>query len=152
QIVDDGVLVGFRDYLTAHTPVDKATDRHRACCRLWNEAGQRVTDWPGQAVSLPDYRPPRRRLALEDLPASFTSDLEAYLARRADPDLFDPDAPKRPLKPRTLRLRSEQIRLAAAALVARGRPAASLQRLADLVEITAFKEILRQLLADHQGK
>ena len=71
---------------------------------------------------------------------------------RADPDPFDPSHPVRPLAPRTIQLRRQQLRLAAAALVEKGRDPATVTSLAELVEPDAFKDILRQLLADHGGE
>jgi integrase len=56
------------------------------------------------------------------------------------------------LKSRTVRLRRDQLRVAAGALVARGHARDSITRLADLVRPDAFKDILRQLLAEHGGQ
>jgi integrase len=91
------------------------------------------------------------RLPLSAFPESFRADLEAYLSMRANPDLFDPEAPDKPAKANTLRLYRDQLRLAANALIERGRGPNDISYLHDLVQPEAFKDIMRQLLAEHDG-
>ncbi len=80
-----------------------------------------------------------------DLSESFRRDAEAYLAGRADPDVFDETAaaPRRPLAPKTLRQQREHLRLAASVLVEAGTDVADIASLADLVERERFKTVLR---------
>ncbi len=84
-----------------------------------------------------------RRLPLVTFPESFQTDLEAYLAQRADPDPFDPEAPPKPAKTSTIKLLREQLRLAANALVECGRDPATITDLCDLVEVEAIAEGFR---------
>jgi integrase len=88
------------------------------------------------------FKAPSRHLSWSDLSASFQQDATAYLARRANPDLFDerPDSPKRPLAVTTLRQQREHLRLAASVLAQEGEVIASL---ADLVKPERFKKVLR---------
>ncbi len=150
--VDDTVVDRFMDYVRESTLARKPSDVHRRSCRLWNEAAGCVPGWPQIQLSVPDNRPPRRRLSLEALPEDFKRDLEAYLSIRADPDPFDETVPVKPLKAGTLRLRREQPRLAASALVQLGREPGSITGLSDLVKPEAFKDILRQMRADHDNQ
>lgn len=150
--VDDRVMDAFHAFVATQTLVPEPHELHRRVRRLWNKACSSVPGWPGRPVSLLDRSGGRRRLRLKDLPESFGADLRTYNAMRAHPDPLDDDAPPKALKPRTLRLRAEQLRLAASALVTSGRPAAEIRWLADLVTPAAFKDILRQCLADHEGQ
>jgi len=150
-VVDD-VVAQFVAWLSESTFARNPKEIHRRTCRLWNEAAATVDGWPQIRLTMPDHRPPRRRLPLEAFPKSFQRELERYLAMRADPDPFDTSTPAKPLKPGTLRLRREQLRVAASALVERGHAASQIQSLADLVHPQAFKDVLRQLLADHGGE
>jgi integrase len=150
--VDDQAVEKFLAYLREVVPQRKIKDGHRRTTRLWNEASVSVSGWPQVRLTVPDNRPARRRLSLETLPEDFRRDLEAYLTMRANPDPFDETVPAKPLKPRTLQLRREQLRLAASALVECGRDPGSITRLADLVEPDAFKQILRQMRADHDNQ
>jgi hypothetical protein len=116
EAVDDAVMMAFRAWAETETLVPDVNDLLRRTSRLWNEACRTVPGWPAAPVSVPDNRPPRRRPAMADLPASFVADVEAYLAMRANPDPFDPEAPNKGLKSRTVRLRRDQLRVAAGAL------------------------------------
>jgi hypothetical protein len=116
EAVDGTVMMAFRAWAETETLVPDVNDLLRRTSRLWNEACRTVPGWPAAPVSVPDNRPPRRRPAMADLPASFVADVEAYLAMRANPDPFDPEAPNKGLKSRTVRLRRDQLRVAAGAL------------------------------------
>ncbi|MDZ4736871.1 MAG: site-specific integrase [Rhodospirillaceae bacterium] len=150
--VDDAATTGFRRHLETDTFVPKPSAHLRRTCRLWNEAVETISGWPGRTVPLPDNRKLRRRRALSDLPASFQQDLGAYLAMRANPDPFDEAAPDKPLKPGTIRLQQEHVRVAASALIGQEAPSERIRSLADLVEPNSFVAILRRLLLDHGGK
>jgi integrase len=155
--VDDAAMIGFRRYLETDSLVPDAAALHRRVCRLWSEAADAILGWPGRPVTLPDNRKPRRHLALQDFPASFREDLGDYLAMRADPDSSDPDssddeASTKPLKPGTIRLQQEHVRVAASAHIEQGFAIEHLRSLADLVEPDAFLAILRKLLREHGDK
>ena len=92
------------------------------------------------------------RVDLASLPASFTEDLERYLAWCRVSDVFDPQARVRPLKATTLHLRRQQIISAVTAAVAAGIEPSRLVSLKDLLEPSIFKEILRRRHAMAGGK
>ena len=150
--LDGRALDEFRDWLAANVLVKDPHGFVRRVGKLWNEAAQLLPDRGLPAIAPPVARSNRLpRLPLSAFPESFQSDLIAYLAQRADPDPFDPEAPPKPAKTSTIKLLREQLRLAANGLVERGRDPATITSLCDLVEVEAFKEIQRQLLADHDG-
>lgn len=150
--LDGRALDEFRDWLAENVLVKDPHGFVRRVGKLWSEAAQMLPD-QGLAAIVPPAAPSNRmrRLPLSAFPESFRKDLEAYLAQRADPDPFDPEAPPRPAKSSTIRLLREQLRLAANALVERGRDPSTITSLCDLVEVEAFKEIQLQLLAEHDG-
>jgi integrase len=150
--VDDAATTDFRCYLETDTLVPDVVALHRRVCRLWSEAADAIPGWPGRPVTLPDNRKPRRHFALQDFPASFQQDLGAYLAMRANPDPFNDEAPAKPLKPGTIRLQQEHVRVAASVLLEQGSAIERLRSLADLVEPDALMAILRRLLHDHDSK
>ena len=151
--LDGRALDEFHDWLAANVLVKDPHGFVRRVGKLWNEAAQLMPD-QGLPAILPPAAPSNRmrRLPLAAFPESFQMDLEAYLAQRADPDPFDPEAPPRPAKASTIKLLRQQLRLAANALVERGHDPIAIASLFDLVEIEAFKDILRQILAEHDGE
>ena len=150
--VGDGIIGEFEVWLEANSLARDPRGTLRQTCSLWNEARQALTDRSLQELAVPGYKSNRMaRLPLSAFPESFRADLEAYLSMRANPDLFDPEAPDKPAKANTLRLYRDQLRLAANALVERGRGPNDISYLHDLVQPEAFKDIMRQLLAEHDG-
>ena len=119
---------------------------HRKAATLWNEAAETIPGWPQARLTSPS--PPARpsHLPLSAFPVSFQRDAAAYLKWAAGADPFASDAPLLPLKPSTLRLRSNQLRIAASMLAQqRGGPDA-VRDLATLVEPDHVKVILTALL------
>jgi integrase len=94
----------------------------------------------------------RRGIDLGELSASFTHDLEEYLAWSQMADVFDPQARARPLKASTVHLRRQQILSAVTAAVEAGIEPARLASLKDLLDPPIFKEILRRRHTKAGGK
>ena len=140
--VDDSAVRRFLTWLEARTLYPKPRDLVRRVPNVWNEASAEFKSWPTIELTTLSFRAPPKHLNWSDLSPSFRQDADAYLAQRADPDLFDdrPGAPKRPLAATTLRQQREHMRLAASILVQNGEEIASL---ADLVRPERFKTILR---------
>lgn len=153
EVTDQSVKL-FAVWLETRTHCLKPRDVVRRTPLLWNRAGATIDGWPKTRLSPVSFRGPRRRLAWEDLSESFRRDAEAYLAKRANPDLFDeaPAAPRCPLAPNTLRQQHEHFRLAASVLVDAGCAVAGITSLADLVERERFKTILRHYHGERNGK
>jgi integrase len=141
--VSDTDVEAFKQALEVDSLLANWRSVHRSSCRLWNEAAEHAPGWPQQRLALPDYREPRRSLALADMPVGLRRDIDRYLHWLAAPDPFDDERPRRALAPRTITLRCKQIELAVTAFARRGHDLALLNSLADLVEVGVVKEILR---------
>lgn len=152
--VDDETVQAFLVWLNTRTIYPKPRDLVRRTPILWNEARGRVQGWPNSKLQRISFTPPQRHLAWDQLCESFRRDADAYLAMRENPDLFDdrPDAPTRPLAVATLRQQREHLRLAASVLVAQGHSIDTITSLTDLVDIAAFKTILRHYHDQAGGK
>ena len=97
--VDDGVLQGFLHRLETRTLHLRPRDLVRRIPALWEKAQALVPEWPATELTRISFRPISPNLRWEELPETLRTDAEAYLAGRAEPDLFDDsqDAPTRPL-------------------------------------------------------
>jgi integrase len=140
--VDDSVVQRFLGWLEAKTLHPKPRDLVRRIPNLWNEASTTVDFWPATKLATLSFKAaPKHRKWLE-LSPSFQQESDAYLALRANPDLFDerPEAPKRPLAATTVRQQREHLRLAASILADDGEVVASLT---GLVNPESFKKVLR---------
>jgi integrase len=153
EAVTDESVKQFSLWLQTRTHHPKPQDLVRRVPLLWNEAGRKIDGWPKSRLARLSFRAPRKRLAWEDLSEGFCRDAEAYLAGRADPDIFDQSttAPRRPLAPTTLRQQREHLRLAASVLVETGVSVANITSLADLVEPERFKTVLRHYHGQRNG-
>ena len=140
--VDDAVVQRFLVWLEAKTLHPKPRDMVRRVPKLWNEARARFDVWPATELTTLSFKAPPKHLKWSELSPSFQQDGDAYLALRANPDLFDerPEAPKRPLAATTRRQQHEHLRLGASILVQDCEEIASL---ADLVRPENFKKVLR---------
>jgi hypothetical protein len=116
---------------------------YRNTCKLWNLAVRTIPEWPQREVPVPD----RRRnfaLTLDDFPSSFRQDVENFLGRGADPDVFS-DTYYKPLAKLTLHNRKRYILMAATALVRTGVSISQITGLDVLVKIKHAKTLLRFL-------
>ncbi len=150
--VDDAVVRDFVAWLGEATFVRKPRELHRRTCRLWNQAADSISGWPQPRLTVPDYREPRATIPLAEMPLPFQRDVERHLNWLANPDPFDDERPRRALKPRTLKLRRDQIELAASALLHRGHDRERIRSLEDLVAVESVKEILRHYLAQNEPR
>ncbi len=150
--VTDETVTLFSTWLETRTHCLKPRDVARRTPILWNEASAKFACWPKTNLSRIFFKAPRKRLPWDDLSESFRRDAEAYLGKRGSPDIFEDEAPLRPLAPTTLRQQSEHLRLAASVLVETGTNPADLGSLADLVEPKRFKTVLRHYHDVRPGK
>jgi integrase len=151
EAVDDAVVQQFHSWLENRTLCPKPRDVVRRVPNLWNEMSERVEAWPNNKLTTLSFKSPPKRLQWSDLSESFRHDVEAYLAMRATPDLFDerPNAPRGPLAESTLHQQREHLRLAASVLIKSGVPVLDIKSVADLVEPERFKTILRHYRGDN---
>jgi integrase len=124
---------------------------HRQVTLIWNEAAA-DSKLGLPRVTVPSFRPPKKRIDEKLLPASFLKDRDRYLVWCSVSDPFAADARPRPLARRTLKLAKDQIHAAVSALVKSGKKPEHIRSLADLVTVENLKSILRQRLADAGGQ
>jgi hypothetical protein len=116
---------------------------YRDACRIWNLAVSTIPEWPQCQIPVPD----RRRnfaLTLDDFPSPFRVDVESFLGRGADPDVFS-DTYYKPVAKLTLHNRKRYILMAATALVRTDVPISQITGLDVLVKIKHAKTLLRFL-------
>jgi integrase len=134
----------FKEFLRISTVINQGRDRMRTgrtVAGLWNEATTTVPGWPQQHLTPPRDHTQLRRLSLAELPSSFREDLESYRisgGKRQWGEL--PFAPR--LKATTMRLRCEQLRLAASALALSLGDPEKVKNLATLAEPQNARTIL----------
>ncbi|WP_294610485.1 tyrosine-type recombinase/integrase [uncultured Roseovarius sp.] len=120
--------------------------------RTWNRLKDQVSDWPEVALS----RLPRKKepwtFHIETFPDAFQSDVNAWLERLRNPDLFDASGPSQPLRPTTIAHRRFQIQEVASALVRSGKPMTEITSLALLVEMDNLKAALRWMMGRFNDK
>lgn len=152
--VNDAAVGRFGEWLESRTHCPKPKDVIRRTPLLWSEASSRIDGWPPVRLARVSFKPPLQHLAWERLAESFREDAEAYLARRANPDVFDDSAaaPRRPLASKTLRQQWEHIRLAASVLIQSGVAADEIRSLDALVERENVKTVLRHYHARGKGQ
>jgi integrase len=140
--VNDTTVQQFLIWLETRALYPKPRDLVRRVPKLWNEGKTKYGSWPAGKLTILSFKAPSRHVNWSGLSPSFQQDADAYLALRANPDLFDerPEAPKRPLAASTLRQQREHLRLAASVLLQDGE---DIGALADLVKPEQFKKVLR---------
>jgi len=119
--------------------------------KIWNEAA-RDPALGLKPVSVPSFHPPPKRAKWEGLSEPFRNDANEHLAWCALTDPFAAVARSRPLAPRTLRLRRDQIHAAATAMIESGVKPDDIRSLADLTTPDNYKKILRRRLESVGGE
>lgn len=122
----------------------RPTVLHRQMTQIWNEAA-RDPALGLRPVTVPSYRTPKR-IDLTRLPQAFRQEVEIHLSWCSVCDPFAVDARPRPLAPRSLQLRRDQIHAAVTALVESGIKPSAIRSIGDLVSPDHFKRILRRRL------
>jgi hypothetical protein len=144
QEIDDVAIESFVSAVRQGSLHRKPNELHRSVAKIWNEAAQQQPQLALAQVTVPSFRPPPARIDWGLLTLQFRRSVDEHLDWCAGSDVFAADARPRPLAPRTLRLRRDQIHAAVTALVNAGTEPAAITTLADLVSPGAFKLILRQ--------
>jgi integrase len=138
--------------VTVHT--SSSVRQPQQVCRtarlLWNKAGAEIPGWPAAEVPVPNRS---RRYAMDwgDFSSAFLSNVEAFLNRLGNPNVFAEDY-ARPVEPSTRAMRRGQIRQLATALVRSGVPAEEITSLASLVRPDNAERALRFLYDRAGGK
>jgi hypothetical protein len=135
--IDDEVVAVYGRDLVSKSLLDRPKQAYRNACLAWNRAADTVAGWPQRKLRVPNSRPTYTLLAAA-FPASFGTDLEAFLAHLRGDDPFA-EMGDRPASPDTLKGKRKQILALASALVEAGHDPQSIRSLADLVEPEAAK-------------
>ena len=114
--------------------------------KTWNRLRDQQPGWPD--IELRPLPPKKERwtFPIETFPASFQEDVEAWLERLRNPDLFDGTGPAKPLRPKTIAHRRFQIQEAASALVRSGVQIPKVTNLKVLVDLDHLKASLRWMI------
>ncbi len=152
--ISDETINAYHLWLETRTLCPKPRDAVARTPRLWNQARDDVPGWPDITLTEVSFRKEPEHLTWDEFDTRYRHDAAAYLEMRRSPDVFDddPDAPAKPLAESTLRQHKEHLRLAGALLVEKGLPVETLTGLEMLVEIEAFKTILRHYHDKADGK
>ncbi len=148
--MSDEALEDFRKHLKSGQLAKDPDKVIKIVRQTWNGiAARSMTELP--ALSKPS---PRRFTTrpLSTYPASFQDDLQAWLRRQSRAAMFDEDAPRKPLRPTSLRNIQANIRQFTHALVEEGYAPEKLRSLADIVEFDAYRKGLQHLLNRNGGK
>jgi hypothetical protein len=147
--VNDAAIEGFIAAVREGSLHRKPNVLHRQVTLIWNEAAK-ISGV--RSVTVASFRAPAKRVDWAHLTSSFQEDVEGHLAWCGGTDVFAADARSRPLAPRTLKLRRNQIHAAVTALVESGIKPSAIRSLADLVSPENFKRILRRRLEAVGGR
>jgi integrase len=149
--VNDAFMDRFAVSVAEQTLHRKPARLRRQVSVIWNELAK-SSRGALQTLTIPAHGPGRSRLAWSALPASFCDDVQDHLRWCGSTDDFDPDARDRPLSPRSVHLRRNQIHTAVSALVESGIPPSAIASLRDLVTPDSFKRILRERIKNPRSR
>jgi len=141
--VCDDVIDAFMNYVCTETFARKPKDIHRRTTRVWNEAVEKIPDWPQQRLSVPSFRKPRQSFPPAAFPSSFKKDVQDHAFWMSGQDIMVDNQPPKTCKPRTIQQREKTIYLIASALVHEDWPIENITTLADIVSVEAMKTALR---------
>lgn len=144
-------LLDLHAALEADCTVTKPRGILKQTISIWNMCLRAEPDWPQQKLSSPFKKEPFM-FKLEDFPESFRHDVDAWIARLSNPDLFDPDTPVRASRKVTLDGYIRTFRRLGSALVREGGvEITSITSLGILAEIENLKTALRHFVDKAEG-
>ena len=139
--VDQSVFDRFGEAIREDSFIRNQRVAHQSAVRMWNRAAATIPGWP--QVRIAEVRSSQPYVfPLSTFPEAFQRDVEAWLDRLGGQSGLLEEGPRKPLRPRSLQQRRFYLRQAASALVHRGRDAATIGGLADLVAPEAFRAVL----------
>lgn len=150
--VTDKHVSDFHKAIIEETFMDKPDQVAVYAVKTWNRLREQIDGWPDVVLAPVPRRKEPWTIPLEQFPETFQQDVDRWLNRLANPDPFDADSPLKPLRPVTIKHRRHQIQQMASALVLAGRSIDNITSLAALVELSSFKDGIRQLMSRFEGK
>jgi integrase len=148
--VEDATLAAYLEHLRQGDIRGTARDTVRRVARTWNKAIETIPGWPAQGLSPPVSEPRQYSLPFGSYPPSLQADVEAFRLRLTlmDGDKLYPEdedqdlGPSVPLRPASVRTRTNAVRLLLAAAVQTGMAAEAITSLSVLVQRDRAKAIL----------
>ena len=145
-------ILGFLEILTEESFTNKPDQVVVNAVKTWNRLRAEIDGWPNYELAQPPRKKEPWTIPLEQFPSSFQEDVARWLYRLSHPDPLDASGPMKPLRSATIAHRRHQIQQMASALFLSGTPITDIRSLADLVELVAFKDGLRQLMSRFEDK
>jgi hypothetical protein len=105
--INDATIDAFITAVRESSVHRKPNGLHRTVALIWNEVAQR-SDLGLQAVKVPSFRLPPKRIEWTSLATAFRKEVDKYLTWCSGSDLFAADARPRALAPQTIALRRNQ--------------------------------------------
>jgi len=140
----------FTEALEQSGEVSDPIGHSRRTIRVWNKVTSMYPSLRMAPLTLAPQQWKRWTLPETGFAQSFRADVEAWLNHLTADDPLSPRS-FRALRPSTVRMRRHQIFKAASALVLGGRAIETIRKLADLVSVEHFQDILRYLLRRQNG-
>ena len=148
--VGDVDIERFRAALHESNEVDKPDRLVRVAIGAWNHLATTLPNSGLATLFMPAPRINRWTIEPGQFSAPFREDVDRWEEGLSKVDPEAEEGPIRELRPASLQLHRHQVFKAASALVFSGRPIDTITSLADLVEMDAFKTILKYL-RERQG-
>lgn len=142
--VDEGTLAAFIEHRNCHDLKVDIPKLRRQVARAWNHGVDAVPEWPRTTLRHVPAQP-RWTLPWTAFGAEFCADVARWAERLGGADLFDEDAPDKPLRPISIKQSRFCIQMAASTMVASGTALSELRALRDLVAPERMATILRGL-------
>jgi integrase len=142
--VDDATLAA---YVAQRDRQDLKVDLpqvRRQVAGAWNTCVDAVPDWPRQRLNHVPARP-RWTLPWSAFRPEFLEDVDRWAERLGGADLFDEDAPDKPLRPISIKQSRYCVQMAASTLVASGVPLDGIRALRDLATPERMAAVLHRL-------
>lgn len=150
--VNEDIFQAYCNDLRDATFKTKPERLHREACRLWNRLAASVPALGLNTVRLPSYRKtytPR----WQDLPAQIQEEADNWLQRMSqEGDLFDEEAPDKPLSPASIASYRYALRQIVGALSSSGHELATINSLNVLIDVDTAKQVLRFFYVRHGRK
>jgi integrase len=150
--VNDVIIERFRTAVHESDEVSKPEQLVRLAIRAWNTLAASSSGLENTQLVLAPRRVPRWTIEPDKFLASFRQEVASWLDGLSKVDPEAEEGPIRPLRPESLKLRRHQVFKAASALVYSGCPIETITSLSSLVDIDAFKAILKHLRERQGGK
>jgi integrase len=150
QQVDDAFVARFRAAMHESGEVPKPEQHVRQVMHTWNRLAERVPELGLTPLAIPARRRPGWTIEPARFPASFQQEVDGWIERLSKVDPEAEGERRRALRPASLKLHQHTLYKAASALVFTGRPIEEVSSLACLVQIDAFK-IIMKYLRERQG-